>query len=661
MTSLLSTRKKKSRSLRLTAFFLASLLTVSILGTAILFKIETSAAPLDSYQFHTEKTADDFRLAVGIRYGSSAYPLHSVTSPNGFVIGEADISKTEHGFTPLYELYETDVSAVIDANLKTGYESCEIATSASETDIGGYNVEITLPVGDIWSILDDLQGLFVAEYEHVFPAYSNGTKTVRIGAFPDYSTASSAAGAVGAMLDDFGISVVSPNSTSVTFINSDYDTILFEYDGDADSYVGVAALQKTYSEYSYLYYSRTSYLYDGVFCFKRSINDGAEGLSMINLVNLQSYVEGVVPYEISSTWPAECLKAFSIMVRSFAMANLNRHYNAYGFDICSTNCCQVYQGRRLVTDSVVDAVSATAGKILVYGNSIVNAAYSSSQGGYSVASQYVWVGALGYLVNQPTPWEDYCDVKNGLWEREISEKDLATAFKNSGYSSIKGNKIVSISYETADDSPYLYSFTGVDEQGNSATATKTSKVKSLFGSRVQSANFTIAKGSLTYTYTDVLSNRIVNLGGNYEGEVTILTSDGLTKKDVSMLNFFTDLGKALSDVSGALFVNTREGTAILTSSDIDIPVSTLPDENGIYTVVSNYGDFLIVSEVQDITKTVTASDPNSYVIVGMGSGHGVGASQYGTLHLAKAGATYDQIVRAYYIGSEIVSIKEFFG
>ena len=660
----MSTRKKNKRALRLTAFFLCSLITVSALGAAILFRIDTAAAPLDSYAFETEKTADDFRLAVGIRYGSSAYPLHSVTSPNGFVIGEAEVTRTNHAFVPLYEIKETDIAAVIDTNLAIGYESCEIAQSVADTDIGGYNVELALPEEyntNIWDLLDDLRDIFITEYEHIFPAYSNGKKTLRVGAFPDYASASAAAGAISAALDGFVVSVASPSSTSVAFLNSDYDTVLFEYSGSEDRCVGISAIQKTYSDYAYLYYSRTSYLYDGSFCFKRSIYEGSEGLTMINLVNLQSYVEGVVPYEISSTWPAECLKAFSIMVRSFAMANLNRHYNAYGFDICSTNCCQVYQGRRLVTDSVVDAVSATAGQILVYGKSIVNAAYSSSQGGYSVASQYVWVSALEYLINQPTPWEDYCDVKNGLWEREVTEKDLATAFKNSGYSSIKGNKIVSISYETADDSPYLYSFTGVDEQGNSATATKTSKVKSLFGSRVQSANFRIAKGSLTYTYPDVLSNRIVNLGGNYEGEVTILTSDGLTKKDVSMLNFFTDLGKALSDISGALFVNTREGTAILTSSDVDIPVSTQPDENGIYTVVSSFGDFLIVSEVQDITKTVTASDPNSYVIVGMGSGHGVGASQYGTLHLAKAGATYEQIVRAYYIGSEIVSIKDFFG
>ena len=647
--------------MRLTAFFLSALMTVCALGTAILFKIETAAAPLDSYKFNTEKTSDDFRIAVGIRYGSSAYPLHSITSPNGFIIGEAEITKTEHGFIPLYEIKDTDISAVIDTNLTVGYESCEIAKNAASTDIGGYNVELYIPAGDIWNNLSDLQDIFISDFEHVFPAYSNGKKTVRVGAFPDYATASSAAGAVGAVLDGISISVASPTSSGVTFLNSDFDTILFEYNGAEGYCAGVSALQKTYADYSYLYYSRTSYLYDGSFCFKRSITDGTEGLSMINLVGMQSYVEGVLPYEISSTWPAECLKAFSIMVRSFAMANINRHYNAYGFDICASSCCQVYQGRRLVTDSVVEAVTATAGKILVYDDDIVNAAYSSSQGGYSVAAQYVWGGTLGYLVNQATPWEDYGDVKKGLWEAEISQSELATAFKNAGYSSIKGSKIVDISYETADDSPYIYSFTGTDDKGNSATATRCAKVKTLFGSKVNSANFTIAKGSLTYTYTDVISNRIINLGGDYTGELNILTSEGMAKKDVSLLNFFTDLGRALSDVSSALFIKTKDGTAALTDGDIDIPVSTLPDEYGRYTVVSSFGDFLVVSEVQDITKTVRASDPNSYVIVGMGSGHGVGASQYGTLHLAKAGATYDQIVRAYYIGTEIVSVKDFFG
>ena len=499
---------------------LSALLAALFLFSPTSFFTEVKALPMSSYAFDTIKTEEEFRVAVGVRYGSSAYPLHSMTSPYGFVFGEAEITRTEHNFIPLYTIEESDIAAVVDTNLTIGYQSCEIATSESTTDIGGYHVEITNSSRNVWDNLGDLQVIFASQFDHVFPAYINGQKTIRIGSYPNYSSASAAAAAVGAVLDDFTISVASPSSEGVCFLNSDFDTILFEYSGEEGFCGGVCARQIAGADYSYLYYSRNSCLYDGVFCFKRYLSDAAEeGLSMINLVRMQEYVEGVIPNEISNTWPIECLRAFALMVRSFAIANINRHYSAYGFDVCSSSCCQVYQGRKQVNDTVIEAVRSTRNEILVCGDTIVESAYSSSQGGYTVGSQYVWGGSLPYLVNQPTPWEDYSDVRNGLWTAEITEKELATAFKNAGYSTIKGNRIVDFSYQTSDDSPYLYSFTGIDEKGNSATATRAAKVKSLFGSTVKSSNFTIAKGELTYTYTDVLANRIINLAGSVSGKI----------------------------------------------------------------------------------------------------------------------------------------------
>ena len=626
------------------------------------FFTEIKALPLNSYTFNTVKTSEDYRIAVGVRYGSSAYPLHTVTSPYGYIFGEAEISRTDHNFTPLYTIEETDIAAVVDTNLTIGYQSCEIAQSERDTDIGAYHVEISLISGNVWNNLSDLQMIYTPYYDHVFPAYINGQKTIRIGAYPNYAMASAAAAEIGAGLDGFLISVASPSSSGVCFLNADFDTILFEYTGDEGFLGGICARQIADAEYSYLYYTRNSCLYDGAFCFKRYLSDeGAEGLSMINLVRMQEYVEGVVPNEISNTWPIECQRAFAIMARSFAIANINRHYNAYGFDICASSCCQVYYGRKNVNETVIEAVRSTTGEILVSGKTIVEAAYSSSQGGYSAGSQYVWGGTLSYLINQPTPWEDYSDIKNGMWTAEITEKELATAFKNAGYTAITGNKIVDFRYQTSDDSPYLYSFTGIDENGNTATATRAAKVKSLFGSTVKSANFTIGKGELTYTYTDVLDNRIINLAGSVGGTISVYTAAGIAETDISLLSFFTDLGQALSDSSKALFIKTGEGVATLTPLENgQIPVSTMPDAEGYYTVVSNFGDFLVVSEVRDITETIKASSKNNYVIAGMGYGHGVGASQYGILHLAKAGATYDQIVRAYYAGTEIVNIKDYF-
>jgi stage II sporulation protein D len=654
----LSNRKKLLKIIRVVSVALATLFIFS--PTTFLTRVK--ALPLGYYAFDTVKTEEEYRIAVGVRYGSSAYPLHAITSPYGFVFGEAEISRTNHGFTPLYMIEETDIAAVVDTNLTIGYQSCEIAKSESETDIGGYHVEITLGSANVWNNLADLQMIYMPFYDHVFPAYINGQKTIRIGSFPNYSSASAAAAAIGAGLDGFAVSVASPSSEGVCFLNGDYDTILFEYSGEDGFYGGVNARQLMDADYSYLFYSRNSSLYDGTFCFKRYLSDaGEEGLSMINLVRMQEYVEGVVPNEISNTWPIECLRAFAIMVRSFAIANINRHYNAYGFDVCASSCCQVYQGRKQVNDTVTEAVISTTGEILVSGKTIVEAAYSSSQGGYTVGSQYVWGGSLPYLINQPTPWEDYNDVRNGMWTAEITEKELADAFKSAGYSAITGNRIVDFTYQTCDDSPYLYSFTGFDEKGNSATATRAAKVKSLFGSTVKSANFTIAKGELTYTYTDVIENRIINLASSVSGKINVYTAGGIAETDISLLSFMTALGQALSDASKALFIHTGSGVATLTPVEAgEIPVSTMPDENGYYTIVSNFGDFLVVSDVRDVTETIKASNKNNYVIAGMGYGHGVGASQYGVLQLAKAGATYDQIVRAYYAGTQIVNIKDYF-
>ncbi|MBQ2242333.1 MAG: hypothetical protein II319_09360, partial [Clostridia bacterium] len=243
----MSNRKKLLKIIRVVSVALATLFIFS--PTTFLTRVK--ALPLGYYAFDTVKTEEEYRIAVGVRYGSSAYPLHAITSPYGFVFGEAEISRTNHGFTPLYTIEETDIAAVVDTNLTIGYQSCEIAKSESETDIGGYHVEITLGSANVWNNLADLQMIYMPFYDHVFPAYINGQKTIRIGSFPNYSSASAAAAAIGAGLDGFAVSVASPSSEGVCFLNGDYDTILFEYSGEDGFYGGVNARQLMDADYSY--------------------------------------------------------------------------------------------------------------------------------------------------------------------------------------------------------------------------------------------------------------------------------------------------------------------------------------------------------------------------------------------------------------------------
>ncbi len=655
----LNKSNQKKMWVRVIALVLAALMVLSVIYMAIAFIIGASAADaLDAYAFDTVKTDDDFRLAIGIRYGSSAFPLHPLTTPYGYVVGEARVTRTNHAFTPLYVLNETDIAAVVDANLTVGYQSCTIATSEEETDIGGYNVEISLETGNIWDNLSDLCSIFMADYEQVFPAYINGVRTIRIGAYPNYSEASAAAAQIGAQLEGFNISVASPSSSGMSFINGDYDTLLFEYAGDEYCYGGVCALQMEGQEEAFICNDDNTYLYGGVFCFPRYITDEYNGLTLINLIELTPYVEGIIPNEISNTWPTEALKSFAIMARTVAMSSLNNHFSKYGFDLCVTHC-QAYRGRRLVNDKVIEACESTDNLIMTYGNTITTISYSSSQGGCSAGSEYVWVAPLPYLINQSTPWEDYADVYRGNWTFETTPEYLADSFRDLGCSQITGSKIVSLSIETAGGpSTYVYSMTGTDELGNTGTVTKCQNIAALMYQCCYSANFVINQGSVTYTYSDVLSNRIIDLKEVYLGELDVYTSEGVATSSASKFNFFTAIGQALKNNSSALYVYTDKGTSIL-YSNTNLPVSTTPDLEGKYTVVSDYGDFLIVSELQDFEKTFTASTPTNYAIAGKGWGHGVGASQYGIYHLAVAGATYEQIIKAYFPGTEVSYLTDY--
>ncbi|MCQ2427814.1 MAG: hypothetical protein MJ137_05370 [Clostridia bacterium] len=195
----------KELLVRIVCLILAGLMILSVAYIAISFIIDVSAEEnVASYGFASagKDRANGYYVAVALRWGSSAAVSYDITSPHGFAVGEANVTKTARGFTPVYLLDETEIVVASDANLSIGYKSCSLAASAAKTDIGAYHVELVLSsgvAGDVWDTVDDLKSMYSAEYEHVFPAYIDGVHSVRIGAFATYTDASNAAAAVGAV------------------------------------------------------------------------------------------------------------------------------------------------------------------------------------------------------------------------------------------------------------------------------------------------------------------------------------------------------------------------------------------------------------------------------------------------------------------------------
>ena len=119
-------------------------------------------------------------------------------------------------------------------------------------------------------------------------------------------------------------------------------------------------------------------------------------LALINLVDTEDYLKGVVPEEMPTDWPAEALKAQAIAARTYALKNRKRH-EGEGFDLCANTHCQQYLGRKSEKAAADKAIEATAGEVLTYQGQLIDALFHTDSGGMTENSEDVWGSKLPYL------------------------------------------------------------------------------------------------------------------------------------------------------------------------------------------------------------------------------------------------------------------------
>lgn len=127
----------------------------------------------------------------------------------------------------------------------------------------------------------------------------------------------------------------------------------------------------------------------------------------INTLPIEHYLYGVVPYEMSNTFPMESLKAQAVCARGYATANCSKN-RLRDYDILDTSADQVYHGYASKYTRAIAAVDETAGQVMTYGGDIIQAYYSASNGGQTERTGNVWVSDLPYYVQR----DDIYDVAN---------------------------------------------------------------------------------------------------------------------------------------------------------------------------------------------------------------------------------------------------------
>lgn len=124
-------------------------------------------------------------------------------------------------------------------------------------------------------------------------------------------------------------------------------------------------------------------------------------LIVVNNIDIEDYIKGVVPSEMPSKWDMEAHKAQAIAARSYALANLGKRANSY-YDLKDTPEDQAYGGASSESSQTNQAVFETKGIVLIYDLKIIPAYYSASAGGQTTNSGQIWNKDLPYLRSVPS-------------------------------------------------------------------------------------------------------------------------------------------------------------------------------------------------------------------------------------------------------------------
>jgi stage II sporulation protein D len=133
-------------------------------------------------------------------------------------------------------------------------------------------------------------------------------------------------------------------------------------------------------------------LYRGVLDVRTA---AGSGLNAINTIDIEQYLQGVVPAESPPIWPLDALAAQAVAARSYALAT---NVNGKGFEQYPDTRSQVYRGFNAETASSDNAVANTRGQVLTYNGRVIVAYFFSTSGGYTENVENVFSGS------GPKPW-----------------------------------------------------------------------------------------------------------------------------------------------------------------------------------------------------------------------------------------------------------------
>lgn len=155
------------------------------------------------------------------------------------------------------------------------------------------------------------------------------------------------------------------------------------------------------------------------------------GLKLINNVDLDSYLVGVIESESGNLESKEYYKVQAVISRTYALKHQDKFAHE-GFMLTDLTNCQVYLGKYFRNPKIIDAVRETHNLVLVDDDmDYITASFFSNSGGQTVNSEDVWNKALPYLRSVKDPFSK--GKMNYNWTKTIPKDKWLSYLERKGY------------------------------------------------------------------------------------------------------------------------------------------------------------------------------------------------------------------------------------
>ncbi len=213
---------------------------------------------------------------------------------------------------------------------------------------------------------------------------------------------------------------------------------------------------------------------------------------VVNTLDLEKYIAGVISREMAPGWPLEALKAQAIASRSYAHFQMSANRRR-DFDLESTTQDQVYEGAGAESPRTVQAVEATRGLTLTYENSSLKAYFHANCGGVTEVPEFVWGGEAKAFRPVACPYHRNPRDKT-RWSVRLSAEQIESALKKiSGLLPQGFLKVASLEAGAPNASDRLSDVSISDSRGNNVLISANTFRNAVGNTKLKSTSFQVLR------------------------------------------------------------------------------------------------------------------------------------------------------------------------